>query len=75
MESDWLEETMYSPGEDWTRGEDELPRTTNILGETSSRDGTLAVDETSGTYWDVNPDGIHFTFSFKPRPNFDLLHF
>jgi len=63
MESEWLEETMYSAGEEWTRGEDEeLPRTTNILGETSSIDGTLAVDETSGTYWDVNPSGIHFSF-------------
>jgi len=63
MESEWLEETMFSPGEEWTKGEDEeLPRTTNILGEISSIDGTLAVDETSGTFWDVNPRGIHFSF-------------
>jgi len=63
MESEWLEETMFSPGEEWTKGEDELPRTTNTLGEISSIDGTLAVDEASGTFWNVNPNGIHFSLT------------
>ena len=54
----WLDRTIYMPGEAWTNGEDEpLPETINERGEISSIDGTLAIDDNPVTYWNVNPNG------------------
>ena len=49
---------MYMPGETWINGINEkMDKSTNERDETSSRDGTLALDQDSTTFWEVNPVG------------------
>lgn len=58
MEPSWMTQTMYMPGEVWTNQVDpKLPESTNVRGEVSSIDGSLAVDENHNTFWNVNPAG------------------
>ncbi|XP_076800960.1 uncharacterized protein LOC143445613 isoform X3 [Clavelina lepadiformis] len=60
-EPDWLSTTMYMPGETWINGINEkMDKSTNERDETSSRDGTLALDQDSTTFWEVNPVGDNF---------------
>ena len=46
------------PGRIWTRDVDKrMEEMTNDKGEISSIDGSLAVDENTNTFWEVNPAG------------------
>ena len=58
VEQSWLSKTLYMPGRIWTNGVDSrLAESINERGEESSVDGSLALDESPNTFWDVNPAG------------------